>query len=140
LNGHLSLIEGPAVPVHGDAHFANILAENNRLVCLLDWEFAHPGHPAEDLAYCRRYVEASVPWPDFMARYRAAGGAAVSEEQLRFFSLWAYLRNITYATNMLRDYLADGVHGIQSLAIALNTRVKLEALLSQTMAEILQSR
>jgi aminoglycoside phosphotransferase (APT) family kinase protein len=140
LNGHLSLIEGPAVPVHGDAHFANILAENNRLVCLLDWEFAHPGHPAEDLAYCRRYVEASVPWADFMVRYRAGGGAAVSEEQLRFFSLWAYLRNITYATNMLRDYLAGSVHGIQSLAIALNTRVKLEALLSQTMAEILQSR
>jgi aminoglycoside phosphotransferase (APT) family kinase protein len=137
LNTHLQCIDGPTVPVHGDAHFANLLAENDQLVCLLDWEFAHPGHAAEDLAYCKPYIEAIMPWPDFIAHYRRCGGNAASEEQLRFFSLWAYLRNITYATNMLRDYLAGKVHGIQSLAIALNTRVKLENLLSRTVVAAL---
>jgi aminoglycoside phosphotransferase (APT) family kinase protein len=120
--------------LHGDAHFANLLALDDKLVCLLDWEFTHPGHPAEDLAYCRGYVETIMAWPDFLAHYRAHGGPEVTEAQLQFFGVWGYLRNITMGANMLRDFAADKVHGIQNLAISLNTRAKLEALLSKTVA------
>jgi aminoglycoside phosphotransferase (APT) family kinase protein len=137
LRRNLPCIDGATVAVHGDAHFANLLAENDKLVCLLDWEFTHPGHPADDLAYCRPYVETIMPWADFLAHYRDHGGRAVSEEQLRFFDVWGYLRNITFGANMLRDFADGKVHGIQNLAIALNTRAKLEALLSKTISAAL---
>jgi aminoglycoside phosphotransferase (APT) family kinase protein len=137
LRRNLGRIDGATVAVHGDAHFANLLAEDGRLVCLLDWEFAHPGHPADDLAYCRPYVETIMPWSDFLAHYRHHGGRAVSEEQLAFFGVWGHLRNITFGANMLRDFLAGKVHGIQNLAIALNTRARLEALLARAVAAAL---
>jgi aminoglycoside phosphotransferase (APT) family kinase protein len=137
LKRHLFCIEGPTVAVHGDAHFANLLAVGDTLVCLLDWEFAHPGHPADDLAYCRGYVETIMSWTDFIAHYRDHGGPAVTEDQLRFFAVWGHLRNITYGANMLRDIAAGDIHGIQNLAIAINTRAKLEALLSRSVATAL---
>jgi hypothetical protein len=61
----------------------------------------------------------------------------VTDEQLRFFDVWGYLRNITFGANMLRDFAGGKVHGIQNLAIALNTRAKLEALLSKTISAAL---
>jgi aminoglycoside phosphotransferase (APT) family kinase protein len=138
LKRQLSRIEGPTVTVHGDAHFANLLAQGDELVCLLDWEFTHPGHPAEDLAYCRTYVEKIMKWDDFMRHYRAHGGLPVSEAQLEFFAVWGYLRNVTFSANMLRDFNDGKVHGIQNLAIALNTRSRLEALLAHEVARALQ--
>jgi aminoglycoside phosphotransferase (APT) family kinase protein len=138
LKRQISRIEGPTVTLHGDAHFANLLARGDELVCLLDWEFTHPGHPAEDLAYCRPYVEKIMKWDDFMAHYRAHGGRAVTAAQLEYFAVWGYLRNITFGANMLRDFNDGKVHGIQNLAIALNTRARLEALLAQTLAGALR--
>jgi aminoglycoside phosphotransferase (APT) family kinase protein len=138
LRRQLPCIDGPAVAVHGDAHFANLLVQDDKLVCLLDWEFTHPGHPAEDLAYCRTYVEKIMPWDDFLLHYQAQGGAAVSAAQLEYFGVWGYLRNATYSANMLRDFNAGKVHGIQNLAIALNTRTRLEALLAQAVADALR--
>ncbi|HTT83788.1 MAG TPA: hypothetical protein VMF67_09935, partial [Rhizomicrobium sp.] len=96
-----------------------------------------PGHPADDLAYCRPYVETIMPWGDFLAHYRKHGGPDVSEEQLRFFAVWGFLRNITFGANMLRDFHAGRLHGIQHLAIALNTRARIEALLSRSVADAL---
>jgi aminoglycoside phosphotransferase (APT) family kinase protein len=137
LRQHLSCINGPTVVVHGDAHFANLLAQNNRLVCLLDWEFVHPGHPAEDLAYCQPYIENIMPWGEFMAHYQRHGGGLATQAQLDFFGVWGYLRNITFGANMLRDIAAEKVHGVQSLAIALNTRARLESLLAAKLASAL---
>jgi aminoglycoside phosphotransferase (APT) family kinase protein len=138
LRRQLACIEGPAVVVHGDAHFANLLVQDDKLVCLLDWEFTHPGHPAEDLAYCRTYVEKIMKWDDFLRHYQSHGGAAVSAAQLEYFGVWGYLRNVTYSANMLRDFNAGKVHGIQNLAIALDTRARLEALLAQAVADALR--
>lgn len=137
LRQHLHCIDGPTTAVHGDAHFANLLALDDKLICLLDWEFAHPGHPADDLAYCRGYVETIMAWSDFLAHYHAHGGRPVSEEQLDFFAVWGFLRNITFGANMLRDFHAGKLHGIQNLAIALNTRARIEALLSKSAAAAL---
>jgi aminoglycoside phosphotransferase (APT) family kinase protein len=137
LRQHLHCIDGPTAAVHGDAHFANLLALDDKLVCLLDWEFTHPGHPADDLAYCRPYVETIMPWNDFLAHYRQHGGPVAGEEQLQFFAVWGFLRNITFGANMLRDFHAEKLHGIQHLAIALNTRARIEALLSRSVATAL---
>jgi aminoglycoside phosphotransferase (APT) family kinase protein len=123
------------VAVHGDAHFGNVLAEGDRLVCVTDWEFAHAGHPAEDLAFCRTSIESIMPWSEFLAEYRSAGGPEVSEPQLRFFRIWTYLRNFCFAT-LMRDRLAAGAPtDMQSLMIAVDAQPRLEALLLQALAD-----
>ncbi len=77
--------------VHGDAGLHNTLGDGDRLTGLLDWEFAHAGDPAEDLAYCRFLVSRVLPWEEFMAAYRDAGGPDISEERLSFFTVWRTL-------------------------------------------------
>jgi aminoglycoside phosphotransferase (APT) family kinase protein len=138
LKRQLPRISGPTVMVHGDAHFANLLANGDELVCLLDWEFTHPGHPAEDLAYCRPYVEKIMNWDDFLQHYQDHSGLPVNAAQIEYFAVWGYLRNLTFSANMLRDYHAGKVHGIQNLAIALNTRARIEALLAHELAAALR--
>jgi aminoglycoside phosphotransferase (APT) family kinase protein len=134
LKEHIACIEGPSVPVHGDVHFANVLADGDKFVCLTDWEFAHPGHPAEDLAFCQSYIEQIMPWSEFMAHYLAFGGAGVTEEQLRFFRVWGLLRNATFAANMVAGFTGRSIHDVQNLYIGLHSRARIEALLSATLA------
>lgn len=131
---HLAWVTGPSVAVHGDVHFGNVLADGDMLTCLTDWEFAHPGHAAEDLAFCRGYIEQIMPWEEFMARYRERGGVAVDDEQLRFFAVWRYLRNVTLATNMLKRFIDGAAYDVDSLSIALHSRARIEAMLAQTLA------
>lgn len=83
----------PPSLVHTDVGFHNTLVEDGRLKVLLDWEFAHLGEPAEDLSYCRRYIEPLMPWEDFLVEYRGAGGAAYSEDRVRFYEVWRDVRN-----------------------------------------------
>ncbi|HEX8584587.1 MAG TPA: phosphotransferase family protein [Allosphingosinicella sp.] len=85
-------IGGPVALIHADLGFHNILVENGRVSALLDWEFAHLGHPAEDLGYIRGDIEQMVPWDAFIATYRAAGGPAVTEEAVNFYQLWGMIR------------------------------------------------
>jgi aminoglycoside phosphotransferase (APT) family kinase protein len=119
--------------VHGDPGFQNMIVRDGRLECLLDWEFAHAGDPAEDLAYCRPAVEKIMPWPDFLAAYRAAGGPPVCEDRLRFFDIWRCLRNATLAANTLFDLQRGMAGGLEMAAVAVNTYPKLEAQLATSL-------
>jgi aminoglycoside phosphotransferase (APT) family kinase protein len=133
LSARLPCIDGDAVAVHGDVHFGNLLAEAEQLTCITDWEFAHPGHPAEDLAFCRSYIESIMHWDEFLLEYRRGGGRSVTVQQLQFFSVWTYLRNLSFATFM-RARLMDGAPAdLQSLVIALDAQPRLEALLHSAL-------
>jgi len=55
---------------------------------VLDWELAHPGHAAEDLAYLRPDVESVLPWPAFIDAYVSAGGRPPAPAALRYFDVW----------------------------------------------------
>lgn len=91
LHRQMPLIGNARRIVHGDAGLHNTLGEDDRLTGLLDWEFTHAGDPAEDLAYCRFLVSRILPWEDFMAAYRAAGGAEISAPRMAFFTVWRTL-------------------------------------------------
>jgi aminoglycoside phosphotransferase (APT) family kinase protein len=134
LHAQLRCLTGPSVPVHGDVHFANVLFEGVRISCLTDWEFAHAGHAAEDLAFCRNYIERVLPWVEFIAAYTAAGGHNVSDQELRFFGVWTYLRNATLGAIALRSVLGSDTPDIRTVAIALHSRARLEASLARTLA------
>ncbi|WP_191627528.1 phosphotransferase family protein [Pseudomonas fluorescens] len=95
--------------VHGDAALHNTMGDGDRMTALLDWELAHAGDPAEDLAYCKYLVERLMPWDDFMAAYYAAGGKRVCEARIRFFTIWRtlYLAVLTGGTQTLFESGGD---------------------------------
>jgi aminoglycoside phosphotransferase (APT) family kinase protein len=78
--------------VHNDMVFHNILAEDDRITGILDWEQVAIGHPGEDLGYCYPVVSRVFDWEEFMAIYRAAGGPQVSRRETDYFALRALLR------------------------------------------------
>jgi aminoglycoside phosphotransferase (APT) family kinase protein len=118
LRTHLPDVDGREVLVHGDVGFHNVLVDDEALTALLDWEVAHRGRPAEDLAYVRPSVATLLDWDEFMRHYTDAGGAAVDEAELRYFTVW---QDVWRATSCLRlrtkfvldpARLADGVSGL----------------------------
>lgn len=102
--------------IHGDIGFHNFLLHEGRMSALVDWEFAHIGDPAEELGYVKMTVGQSLDWDRFIARYRAAGGKEVSVETLRFYGVWAYVRNAS-AANILSTRLISGVADDLKLSI-----------------------
>lgn len=93
--------------VHSDVGFHNILTHEGRITALLDWEFSHPGDPAEDLGYCRQFVEKLVPWDQFLAAYEAAGGVSYSEGSARFYEVWRGVRNAVCCSVAWNGFLRD---------------------------------
>ena len=137
LRQKLPRVEGAAVLVHGDPGFQNMLVEGDELVCLLDWEFAHAGDPAEDLAYCRPTVERVMPWGQFVQHYRTAGGPTITPARLEYFEIWRTVRNATLGTRMLRDFTAGAVSGLESCAVAVNTFPRIEAQLAASLVQVM---
>jgi aminoglycoside phosphotransferase (APT) family kinase protein len=137
LRQQLQRVEGAAVLVHGDPGFQNMLIEGDELVCLLDWEFAHAGDPAEDLAYCRPTVERVMPWEQFLQHYHVAGGPAVTPARLEYFEIWRTVRNASLGTRMLRDFSEGAVRGLESCAVAVNTFPRIEAQLAASLVKVM---
>ena len=107
---------GKPVLLHGDVGFNNFLFHEGSLSAVLDWEFAHIGDPAEDIGYVKVTVGESVDWNRLMERYIAAGGAPVDPETLRFFQVWAYVRNAS-AANVISTRFTTGRAGDLKLAM-----------------------
>lgn len=78
--------------IHADAGFHNLLVDGDRVTAVLDWEFAHVGDPAEDLSYCRPFVEKLMPFTEFLSAYQAAGGQHYAPEHGRFYRVLSMLR------------------------------------------------
>lgn len=102
-----------SVLLHGDVGFHNMIIDEGRLSALVDWEFAHIGDPAEDLAYARNTSEGSLDWDRFMTTYRAAGGIEISPERLHFFRIWGHLRNLTACQLTSSAYEKGYVHDLK---------------------------
>jgi aminoglycoside phosphotransferase (APT) family kinase protein len=108
LLSNIPAMSGPPVLLHGDIGFHNFLFDDGHLSAVLDWEFAHLGDPAEDLAYVRNTVGPALDWEAFMAAYQAAGGSPVSAERLQFFQVWGHVRNAC-CSNLITAKFAAGL-------------------------------
>ncbi|MFA5630201.1 MAG: phosphotransferase family protein [Porticoccaceae bacterium] len=99
--------EGHPVLLHGDIGFHNFLFDEGRLTAVLDWEFAHLGDPAEDLANVRNNLGDDLDWENFMTCYRGAGGLDVPMSRIRFFQIWGHVRNAICAAVSAKVFI-DG--------------------------------
>lgn len=125
-----------ATVVHADAAFHNLLLDERGDACLLDWEFAHLGDAAEDLASCRPAVQRCMPWEDFLAEYYAHGGQPVTDVQLDYFEVWRPLRNAVLCGAVLHSLIRGEADDIDPVTIALSTFARLQADLAKSLSRI----
>ena len=127
---------GPATVVQADTGFHNLLLDDQGNGCLLDWEFAHFGDPAEDLASCRPAVEKCMPWADFMTAYQLHGGWPVSEFRLKYFEVWRPLRNAVACGTVMHSLMTAPADDIDPVTISMSTFVRLQADLARSLAAV----
>ncbi len=104
------------VLVHGDFRMGNVLFDAGGMRAVLDWELAHIGDPAEDLAWVMvrswrfgggQPVGGIGTREEFFAAYEAAGGAPVDPAWVRFWEVFGNLRWGIICLSQARTYL-DG--------------------------------
>jgi aminoglycoside phosphotransferase (APT) family kinase protein len=96
-------VGGPAL-VHGDIAPHNYLVSDGHVTGIVDWEFAHIGDPAEDLAYRREFFEQYMPWQEFLEIYYSQGAAPVDERRLQMFAVWGFIRNASFGALGHREF------------------------------------
>lgn len=93
--------ERDPVLIHGDFRLGNLIVGPEGLRAVLDWELTHAGNPAEDLGWlCVKAWRFGAAPPaaglgsreDLLAAYQAAGGAAISPDELRWWEILGTLR------------------------------------------------
>jgi aminoglycoside phosphotransferase (APT) family kinase protein len=84
--------EPPAL-IHGDLGFHNFLVNDNKITCLLDWEFCHVGDPAEDIGFIKSSIGEKIDWQHFLDLYQSYGGRVIDPRRILFYQVWTYLRN-----------------------------------------------
>lgn len=78
--------------VHGDLRPGNFLYEGDRLTALLDWEMAHIGDPAEDIAWIYRQMwspKRFLPLDDFLAIHAQHAGFAIPRQSVIFYRIFS---------------------------------------------------
>lgn len=121
---------GPTL-VHGDFRMGNMLVGDEGLVAVLDWELVHVGDPVEDLGWlCARtwrFGRDDLPAAglgtreQLIAAYRAAGGADVSAEELRFWEALANVRWGVLTVRQLHEHLSGLRPSLELAAIGRRT-------------------
>ena len=127
----------PWCMVHGDFGGHNMLVRGDHLTGLIDWELAHPGDPAEDLAQCRMMLLPGImEWKDFVREYVAAGGdpAACDEKSVGFFCVWIYLNHLQMNAALREKFL----EGQRTDIMAANVVSHYHALLIEYLARSLR--
>ncbi|MCC6829330.1 MAG: phosphotransferase family protein [Novosphingobium sp.] len=102
--------------VHTDCFVHNMLVDGNDVTGVVDWEAAHFGDPAEDLAYIQDSVSAFVDWGRFMEAYRAGGGAAIDEESFGYYRAMLHFRNC-FGSNVGAARVREGFQDLRSVRL-----------------------
>jgi len=112
---------------HGDFRVGNFLVSEEGLQGVLDWEFAHWGDPAEDLAWLcvrdwrfgREDLAAGGlgTREELLEAYRAAGGVELDGERLRFWEVFGNARWAIGARYQAERYLSGAQRDLELLAI-----------------------
>ncbi len=118
----------PTTLVHGDFRTGNFLVTPNGLAAVLDWEFAHWGAAAEDLAWMCvrdwRFGRLQLAAGGFARRselyeeYERASGRPVSARDVHY---WEVMGNVRWAAASLHQgerYMSGGDADIELVAVA----------------------
>lgn len=131
--------EAAEVLVHGDFRIGNLLVGPEGLAAVIDWEFAHRGHPLEDLAWplirswrfgcdamrCGGVGEAA----SYLAAYNESAGTSFTDQQLLW---WEIAGNVRWAISCLtqaRRHLSGAENNVELAVLGrLASEVELDIL------------
>ena len=101
-------LERPRVVTHGDFRIGNLMVDEQGIAAVLDWEFAHVGDPAEDLAWPlvrawrfgndARHLGGVGEAEPYLARYAELTGVEIPPDELL---AWEVLGNCKWAVGAL---------------------------------------
>jgi aminoglycoside phosphotransferase (APT) family kinase protein len=102
LQAHSGDVSGQRALVHGDFRIGNAILRDGEVVAMLDWEVAHVGDPAEDVAnFCMRLYQGKRRIPgglmateDVLDSHERAAGWRVSEAALKFWLVFGDVRSV----------------------------------------------
>jgi aminoglycoside phosphotransferase (APT) family kinase protein len=104
-----------AAVVHGDFRLGNFIVDERGLAAVIDWELAHLGDPAEDLAWLCirswRFGEDSREaggvgdTGEVLAAYEAAGGTAPDPDRFRYWSVFGNLKWAVICARQAHDHI-----------------------------------
>jgi aminoglycoside phosphotransferase (APT) family kinase protein len=112
--------------LHGDLRLGNIIVGPEGLRAVLDWELAHVGDPAEDLGWlCVKAWRFGAGAPvaglgsreELLAAYRAAGGAEISQGELRWWEVFGTLRWGVICMTQVQAHLSGAHRSVELAAI-----------------------
>jgi aminoglycoside phosphotransferase (APT) family kinase protein len=114
------------VLLHGDLRLGNIVVGPDGLSAVLDWELTHAGNPAEDLGWlcvkawrfgARAPVAGLGGREELLAAYRAAGGADISLDELRWWEILGTLRWGVICMTQAQAHLSGAHRSVELAAI-----------------------
>jgi aminoglycoside phosphotransferase (APT) family kinase protein len=104
LRNNVPPTEDPPVLLHGDYGLHNTLFEDGRVSCVLDWEYASFGDPAEDIAMMCISLGEGVDRDHIAALYERCGGRPISKYRLRYFDALYCMKFIVPCENALKIF------------------------------------
>jgi aminoglycoside phosphotransferase (APT) family kinase protein len=116
---------GPVL-VHGDLRLGNLIIGPDGLRAVIDWELVHTGSPAEDLGWlCVKAWRFGSGLPaagvgtreELLAAYRAAGGADIGLDELRWWEILGTLRWGLMCVSQAQAHLSGAHRSVELAAI-----------------------
>lgn len=131
--------ELPAVLCHGDYRVGNVVVDATGLVGVLDWEFAHRGHPGGDLTFgairAWRFGEAARRYggvgdmAEFLDAYNTARGTAFTERELYWFEVASNLKWAIATVTQARRHLSGQEPSLELASLGrMTAEIELEIL------------
>nr|WP_087573242.1 phosphotransferase family protein [Sphingomonas sp. CDS-1] len=110
--------EKPAL-LHGDYGLHNILIEDEKISCILDWESVTMGDPADELAWLTDGLRAQIEPQKVIGLYEEISGRRITPDRLRYFAVYNALRFMATCPRGLDLFQADPRAGIAALDLGL---------------------
>jgi aminoglycoside phosphotransferase (APT) family kinase protein len=117
--------------VHGDYRVGNVMFGPEGLRAILDWELSHVGDPAEDLGWlcvrAWRFGSDDLPVGGIgrrealLAAYRAAGGADIAADRVRFWEVFGNLKWATICIAQAKTHLDGLVNSVELASLGRRT-------------------
>ena len=114
------------VPVHGDFRLGNLMVGADGLRAVLDWELAHVGDAAEDLAWLSApawrfggpgQVGGFGEVAELLDVYAGSGGEAIDPDRFHWWSVYATVKWATICAMQGSAHLRGTTRSVESAAI-----------------------
>jgi aminoglycoside phosphotransferase (APT) family kinase protein len=113
--------------IHGDPGPGNYLHQDDRVTCLVDWEFTHIGDPIEDWAFIMTMRGTGVMSEDDWVTYiRDQTGVELEPELLRYWKVFNFFKGVCLDQTALRSIVSGD--NLAPNMLAIGTAVHLSAL------------